>query len=228
VAAQADFAVIIAAAGRALRFGGDKLSRGIAGRSVLEHSIRAFIDREDVAILVIACSEARPLPETIAGHPKVSRCPGGVHRAQSVLNGLQRLDELGVPAGFVAVHDAARPAVSQELIDRVFQAARQKGAAVPGIAVADTIKRVDSGHVRQTLPRSELVAVQTPQAARRDWLLEAFAAWPGALSEVTDDAQLLEATGKAVAVVEGDAANVKVTRGEDLEALKRLLRPNKV
>lgn len=220
--------MIIPAAGRASRFGSDKLSRGIAGRSVLEHSIRAFIDRGDVAVVVVACGEARPLPEALASHPKLSRCAGGEHRAQSVLNGLRRLDELAAPAKFVAVHDAARPAVSQELIDRVFDAARQEGAAVPGIAVTDTIKRVEAGRVRQTLPRSELVAVQTPQAMRRDWLVEAFSAWPGALAEVTDDVQLLEAAGRTVAVVKGEAANVKVTRVEDLEVLKHLLRPNKL
>ena len=228
MAERADFAVILPAAGRASRFGSDKLARGIAGRSVLEHSIRAFIDRPDVAIVVIACGEDRPLPEALTPHPKLARCRGGEHRARSVLNGLRRLDELAVAAEYVAVHDAARPAVSQELIDRVFTAARREGAAVPGVAVTDTIKLVESGRVRQTLPRLELVAVQTPQAMRRDWLVEAFASWPGALAEVTDDVQLLEAAGKAVAVVEGEARNVKVTRGEDLEVLKRLLRPNKL
>lgn len=222
--------MILPAAGRGSRFGGDKLSRNVAGRSILEHSIRAFINRPDVAAVVVVRDPSLPpaISEELTANPKLLRCDGGDCRARSVLNGLRRLDELAATPEFVAIHDAARPAVSQELIDRVFAAARREGAAVPGVAVTDTIKRIVGGRVVETLARSELVAVQTPQAMRRQWLAEAFAAWPAGLETVTDDVQLLESIGKAAVVVEGEAGNVKVTREADLAVVESVLRANSV
>jgi 2-C-methyl-D-erythritol 4-phosphate cytidylyltransferase len=230
VADQADFAVILPAAGRGSRFGGDKLSRSVAGRSILEHSIRAFIDRPDVAAVVVVRDLSLPpaISDDLGPNPKLLHCAGGPIRAQSVANGLRRLEELAKAPDFVAVHDAARPAVTQGLIDRVFAAARQQGAAVPGMPVTDTIKRISGGRVVETLPRSELVAVQTPQAMRRHWLAEALAAWPSGLETVTDDVQLLESIGMAAVVVEGEACNVKVTREADLAVVESVLRANSV
>lgn len=223
---RADFAVILPAAGRGERFGGEKLAQRVAGRSVLEHSIRAFLERSDVsAIVVMRRDPAAPLPvaDGIARHPMLKLCAGGEHRAQSVLGGLEAVSALPHPPEFVAIHDAARPAVSQGLIDRVFAAARQHGAAVPGIPVGDTIKRKGDGVVIETLSRAQLVAVQTPQAMRRKWLMEAFDRNPLALAEVTDDAQLLELAGRAVHIVDGEATNLKVTRAGDLEEIERTL-----
>src|SRR5690606_24706609 len=144
-------------------------------------------------------------------------CTGGAHRAESVRNGLAALAE--VAPTFVAVHDAARPAVSRWLIDRVFEAARREGASVPGLPVTDTVKEVREGLSVRTLRRADLVAVQTPQAMRRDWLAEAFARCPLSLEEVTDDVQLLELAGYPVRVVEGEPENLKMTRPEDLATL---------
>ena len=230
MASDADFAVIIPAAGRGSRFGGDKLACRIGGRYVLEYVIGAFIERPDVAVVVIARDAGARFPvlDALAAHPKLARCGGGENRAESVLRGLEHLAQVGISAEFVAIHDAARPAVSQELIDRVFDAARREGAAVPAVPVTDTIKRVSEGRVCETPPRRELVAVQTPQAMRREWLAAAYAAWTAGLEALTDDVQLLEAAGRPVSVVPGDFTNLKVTRADDLEVLKRLLRLDKV
>ena len=119
-------------------------------------------------------------------------------------------------AGVVIVHDAARPLASAELIDRVLAGLADADGAIPGVPLADTVKRVTGGRVEQTLDRSALVAVQTPQAFRAPSLRDAYAAAQN-LGAATDCASLLEQAGMQVAVVEGDPANVKVTTAADLE-----------
>lgn len=215
----ADFGIILPAAGRGARFGGDKLAASVAGATILEHTLGAFLRRQDVAAVALVVAD--PSSALVQRDPRLVVCAGGAHRSESVRKGLAALAEVG-PA-FVAVHDAARPAVSQELIERVFEAARREGAAVPGLPVTDTVKEVRGGRAVRTLRRADLVAVQTPQAMRRDWLLDAFARCPIPPDEVTDDVQLLELAGFPVRVVEGEAGNLKVTRPEDLAALERVL-----
>ena len=221
-----DFAILLPAAGEARRFGGDKLALPIADCSVLEHSVRAFIERRDVSLILVIRDTAAPLPlaPELLAHPKLRRCDGGATRTDSVRRGLAMLLEEAKIPPYLAVHDAARPAVSQGLIDRVFTAARQHGAAVPGLAVIDTIKRINpDGTVAETLPRCELVAVQTPQAMRLEWLTDAIARSRVPMDQVTDDVQLLEFAGFPVQVVEGDPANLKLTRPADLAALEQAL-----
>jgi 2-C-methyl-D-erythritol 4-phosphate cytidylyltransferase len=119
----------------------------------------------------------------------------------------------------VLVHDAARPLASSTLFARVIAAVRDGAdAAVPALALADTVKRVRDGVVVETIPRDDLVAVQTPQAFRRDALERAH----GAAGIDTDDAALVERDGGKVVIVEGDPRNFKITRPEDL-ALARVL-----
>ena len=219
------FGVVVPAAGGGSRFGGgDKLAALVAGRSVLEWSLRAFLDRDDVTAVVVVRDRRLPLPvsDEVARHPKLHRCGGGESRDMSVWRGLLFLAARAEAPRWVAVHDAARPAVSQALIDRVFGVALLAGAAVPGVAVTDTIKLVEGGRVARTLPRSRLIAVQTPQAMRADWLLDAYArreaAVPpgGSRPPVTDDVQLLELAEYPVAVAEGEPGNVKVTTPQDI------------
>lgn len=222
--------VIIPAAGNSRRFGTDKLTLKIDGISVISRSVRVFLDAPQVTSIVIACSPGRMqnLAQALASEernsPLIHWCEGGDCRARSVLEGLNRLRMMQSPPSLVAVHDAARPAASPGLVERVFTAAREHGAAVPGVPVIDTIKRIAAdGSVVGTLPRNELAAVQTPQAMRLDWLADAFERCPIALEEVTDDAQLLELAGRRVRVVEGEATNVKLTLPSDVEQLERIL-----
>ncbi len=146
---------------------------------------------------------------------------GGPTRAQSVRAGLAQCDDADV----VVVHDAARPMASAALFDAVVSAVTNGAdAAVPGIAISDTVKRVTSDGVTsvvtETVPRSELVTVQTPQAFRREVLVRAHASG----AEATDDAALVEAIGGRVVVVPGEPQNVKITEPSDLSILASTVR----
>jgi 2-C-methyl-D-erythritol 4-phosphate cytidylyltransferase len=214
------FAVILPAAGLSTRFGGarSKLAETLDGKTVLQRSIDAFAQRPDVETVLIA---TRDVSITL---DKVICCQGGTSRAQSVQNALSI-----VPPSieWVAVHDAARPLVSQDLIDRTFAAALEHGAAVPAMPVALTIKQAQGplpAKVERTVPRDRLWAMQTPQVMRRQALVDAFERCPIPLDQVTDDVQLLELAGHEVWLVAGEERNLKITTPMDLQLAEMLLR----
>jgi 2-C-methyl-D-erythritol 4-phosphate cytidylyltransferase len=170
--------------------------------------------------------------DALAREPQVKMClggqialvPGGPNRAESVRAALKR-----VPADveWVAIHDAARPLVSQELIDRTLAAAVERGAAAPALPVQLTIKQATGplpAKVQQTVPRNELWAMQTPQIVRRDTLLRAFDDCPYPLEHVTDDLQLLELCGESAWLVPGEERNLKITTPQDLMLAELFLR----
>lgn len=225
------FAVVLPAAGRSVRFGSDKLMGSLSGRPVLAHSLAAFLSRADVACVVIPCrmdladpfADARDSLRQMLTDPRIRRCPGGDSRAASVYNGVRAVPE---EIEWVAVHDAARPLVSQGLIDRTLAAAELHGAAVPALPVHLTIKQADGplpARVQRTVPRSALWAMQTPQIMNRAELLSAFATCPLPLEAVTDDAQVLELTGREVWLVAGEERNLKITTALDLRIAEMLL-----
>lgn len=212
------------AAGRATRFGSDapKQFLDLAGRTVLEWSVRAVGASTRVRGVVVVLS-----PDEIGG-PRaaavgavegvISVVPGGETRAESVRLGLAAAAD----AEYVLVHDAARPAVSAALVDAVVDATVRHGAAVPVLRVVDTVKEDDGrGFVAGTVDRSLLRLAQTPQGSRADWLREALDRARRDGVTVTDEAQVLERAGHKVALVAGEPDNVKITRPEDLEALRR-------
>ena len=142
---------------------------------------------------------------------------GGATRSASVRAGLAVVPD---DADVVVVHDGARPFAGAELFAAVVQAVeRGADAAIPGVAVADTIKRIEGDEVRETIDRVDLVAVQTPQAFRTEVLRRAHEGDP----EATDDAALVEALGGRVAVVAGRIDNFKITTPDDLERARRLV-----
>jgi len=137
-------------------------------------------------------------------------CLGGLRRQDSVAAGLRLLGD----CGWVIIHDGARPLVTVALIERALAAARETGAAVPAVPVKDTIKAVDGeGFVRETLPRADLRAVQTPQVFRADIIRAAYQA---TTDDVTDDASLVERLGCRVKLFPGADDNIKITTPEDL------------
>jgi 2-C-methyl-D-erythritol 4-phosphate cytidylyltransferase len=155
---------------------------------------------------------------------QIALVPGGSTRAQSVLAALKH-----VPADieWIAIHDAARPLLSQELIDRTLDAALLHGAAAPAIPVVLTIKQALGplpARVRETVPREQLWALQTPQIMRRAALLHGFEQCAFGLEHVTDDLQLLEMTAQEAWLVEGDERNLKITTPQDLLLAEVLLR----
>jgi 2-C-methyl-D-erythritol 4-phosphate cytidylyltransferase len=220
-----EFAVILPAAGKSERFGGrDKLLEPLAGATVLQWAVEAFLVRQDVGEIVIATRDERKLRAALKSDPRISFCEGGATRAESVGNALKTVSHA---MGYVAIHDAARPLISQELIERVWAAARDHGAAVPAMGVRSTIKLAGNSlptRVMGTLPRHMLWAVQTPQIGKRVDFLEAMEKCPVPLEEVTDDAQLLELAGKDVWMVEGEERNIKITTPIDLQIADVLLR----
>jgi 2-C-methyl-D-erythritol 4-phosphate cytidylyltransferase/2-C-methyl-D-erythritol 2,4-cyclodiphosphate synthase len=212
--------VVVPAAGRGSRFGSpeNKVWSSVAGRTVLEWTLSTFQAHPEVDVIVVvgAAEEVERLQEATSSFGKVTAVvAGGASRQESVGNGL-----VALPAGcdVVLVHDAARPAVSRELISRVIEGAVENGAAVPGLRISDTVKRVSGeGLIAETVPREELRTVQTPQGARLADLRAAYEKLGPAVAQATDEAGVLEAAGFTVRMVEGDPANLKVTHPGDLE-----------
>ena len=188
--------------GSGQRYGRPKQYERLGDERVIDRSRRIAELVSDGVVLVVPAADAE----------RESGVAGGDSRSASVRAGL-----LAVPADatIICVHDAARRLASEQLFRRVIEAVDSGAdAAIPGVAVADTIKVVDAaGHVIDTPDRSTLVAVQTPQAFRASVLRAAHAA----AGEATDDAALVEAAGGSVVVVSGEANNRKITRPEDLE-----------
>ena len=212
-------AAIIVAAGRGLRAGpgGPKQFRSIGGRTVVAHALDAFCRHPSVNWVQPVChaDDSVPFAEATEGLTYLPPVPGGATRQASVCAGLRALEE--VAPDIVLIHDAARPFVSAAVIARAIEAAAKTGAAIPTIAVADTIKQVDAaGHVVGTPPRAELRIAQTPQSFVFDTILAAHEqAAREARDDFTDDAALAEWAGLTVATFEGDHLNMKLTTPED-------------
>jgi 2-C-methyl-D-erythritol 4-phosphate cytidylyltransferase len=223
------FAVILPAAGRSSRFGGKekKPFALLDGRAVWLRTVELFITRDEVCqTLLVISPEDRELFRTRyapnIAFLDIQVIDGGAERFDSVANALAKLKD---EVEYIAVHDAVRPCVEPFLIDAVFKKAIETGAAILGVPIADTIKRVDEKKktVQETLSRQGLWLAQTPQVFRRDWMLEAYANRGKLGKEITDDAQLIEAAGHTVHVVEGTMANIKITRQDDLMLAKAIL-----
>ncbi len=205
------------AAGRGARFGADtpKQYLPLLGRPVLRHAAEALLRDGLVDCLLPFCAageEAR-VAALLDGLPALPPVAGGETRQDSVRAGLEALAAASPPPDAVLVHDAARPVVPAGTVARLLSALETAPGAVPAQRVTDTLKRGESGRIAATVPREGLWRAQTPQAFRFPVLL---AAHRTAAGEATDDAQLLEAAGEAVALVEGSESNVKVTFPEDL------------
>src|SRR3954453_13318652 len=189
------FAVILPAAGRSTRFGDPKQKKIFAeldGRAVWLRAVEPFVNRDDGAqTIVVIAPEDRELFErrfrASVAFMNIRVIDGGAERSDSVARALEVVDP---SCEFVAIHDAARPCLTPELVDAVFDAAREHGAALPAIAVADTIKRVgEDRRTTETVPRSGLYLAQTPQAFRLELLLRAYANRGRLSAGVTDDTQ---------------------------------------
>ena len=234
-AGDAPAAAIVVAAGRGERLAAavPKCLLPLGGRPLVTHALLALEACPAVADVVVVAPpglEARFWREAVEPFPahKVSRVvAGGAQRGDSVRRGLEEVSSRHGPETVVVVHDGARPLARPELFCRVIAAARRHGAAVAAVPVADTLKVGDgSGAVAGTVPRTGLLAAQTPQAFQLDLLRRAHAraagAGPAAGAAATDDAALVEALGARVELVPGDPANIKVTHPADLEQARAL------
>ncbi len=245
--------MIIPAAGKSTRFGvSDKLAQDLGGRPLLLRTVELFTKRDEVRSIIVAgppdsFEEFRlRYGPALSFHGTIMVEGGRTARWETVRNALR---EVPADATHVAVHDAARPATSPEVITRVFEAARTLDAVIPAVPVTATLKRVadaatdvadhaddalagailgDAGRpliearaVLQTIARDGLVEVQTPQVFAVGLLRRAYA--EADTAGATDDASLVERLGEPVYVVPGDVRNLKVTTGADLHLLRAFL-----
>ena len=210
---------VIVGAGRGERMGGvDKVFVPLGGRPILAYSLDAFQESPliDRIVLVLGPANIDIGRALVADGPwgKVGAIVlGGARRQDSVRAGVAALDGCDL----VAVHDAARPFVTADLIARGIAAARAHGAAIAAMPVKETIKQVGAdGLIRHTPPRDELWAAQTPQFAPQAALARALALAEERGQTVTDEAAAIEAGGEPVAVFRGAYTNIKVTTPDDL------------
>jgi 2-C-methyl-D-erythritol 4-phosphate cytidylyltransferase len=202
---------IVVAAGRGERLGGaqPKAFQQLAGRAMYLHAVDALVQAGVDEVVVVVPPER--LSEAIG-----QAVPGGATRAESVRAGLATCR-----GARVAVHDAARPLATADLVRRTIAALEEPWAAVaPGLPVADTLKLVDGEAVSRTVPRAGLWAVQTPQVFWREALVTAHG---DGETDATDDLELVERTGRPVRLIRGERRNFKVTFPEDLELAEHLL-----
>jgi len=246
-------AVIIPAAGRSLRFGGNrcKLDEDLGGRPLLLRTVELFTKRDEVGLIVVAAPPDDldqfkfKYGDRLAFHGAGVVAGGKIERWETVRNALDTITDFSIT--HVMVHDAARPATSPEVIDRVIEAGRKFDAVIPTVAIRSTVKRLgnevvqaaevdpiaakllgDAGHrknearpVVETIDRNNLVEVQTPQLFVIDLLRKAY--HQENLDGATDDASLVERLGEAVYGVEGDIFNMKVTTPADLALVRKIL-----
>lgn len=213
---------VIVAAGEGRRFGGAKQFALLGGRPLLEHCIEAFESHEGVEAIVLVLPAAR-LGEALAGRfRKISSVvQGGPRRQDSVRNGFGAVHGRG--RDVVLIHDGARPLAGSALISRVIDEAARSGAAVPVLPLEDTVKEVREEGVLRTHDRSVLYRAQTPQGFFYEVLEEALAAADRDGFSGTDEAMLVERTGRRVAAVAGDPRNIKITTPLDVRIAEVLL-----
>lgn len=217
---------ILVAAGDSRRMGFDKLFATIAGQPVIAHTIRAFERTSSVNEIIVVAREDRH--EKIKGIVRAEKfgkiqsiVRGGKHRQDSVRAGL---DALGSAAQYVAVHDAARPLVTPEQIERVFKQCQKHRAAALAESINDTLKRADSDLlVAGSVDRDQLYAMQTPQIFERQLLEEAYRAVYRDNVPVTDEVSAVERLGHRVVLVVNEDHNFKITYPRDLPLAKFVL-----
>lgn len=221
------FSVIIAAAGKSSRFKDKHYKKPfirIDQKAVWLYSAERFLNRDDVCqvILVISPEDREEFFSMFGPNVAimgVDVVDGGTMRADSVANALAKISD---KAEFIAVHDAARPCVTDEDIDAVFVAARNHGSAILATPVASTLKAVSAGKITETISREGKWLAQTPQAFRRTDLVNAYK--NRGSQNPTDEAELMEKAGVAVSIVDGSVLNIKITTKSDLKLARAILK----
>jgi 2-C-methyl-D-erythritol 4-phosphate cytidylyltransferase len=208
-----EFAIVLVAAGASTRMGFPKLWTDVCGQPLLARAIAAAEAADPDELIVVTASDR--LADTLELAPDARVVAGGARRRDSVAAGLA-----ASTSDWLAIHDAARALAPPDIFTRGLQAAQASGAAVPGVPLKDTIKRVADTHVIATPNRAEHVVVQTPQVFRRDVLERALALSD---EDVTDEAALVEQLGIRVAVFAGDERAFKITTPLDFVLARTLL-----
>ncbi len=217
---------VIVAAGSSRRMGGeDKLLIDIAGAPVLSYTLMAFESCSVIRDIVLVCREKDIAAyASMAEHYGISKLRtavrGGETRTESALAGIYAAPE---DAAIIAVHDGARPLVSEAVITEAVLAAAESGAAAPVVPVKDSIKRIRGGVISADVPRESLGAVQTPQVFKREILHKALENAVKEGKSYTDDCAAVEAIGQAVKATHGSYGNIKITTPDDIKIAGALL-----
>lgn len=215
--------VILAGGGKGRRLGGSpKAFLKLDRRPILYYSLEKFYKRAEEIIIVLPPEYVDEWQVRVrARYKKVKVVPGGTHRQDSVMAGLNAIKNRG---GIVLIHDIARPFVSDNLIERLIYGAKRYGAAVPYIEPQDTIKKKTGNFVETTLNRDNVICIQTPQAFKTDIIRKAYREAYRENFYSTDDSALVERLGVKVYLVEGERENIKITYPLDIEVAKGIIK----
>ena len=222
-------AAIICAAGASSRFGGKRKKAfvDVAGRAVFLRSVELFSNRDDVKQVLLGIASEDEELVSVKWGPNlkffdVKIFIGGSERFDTVIKGMELVrDDIDL----IAVHDACRCCVTEEIIDSTIKAASQSGAAIPACPVTATIKQAKGHVIVKTVDRTGLYEAQTPQIFSVSLLKKAFENLKNLdKSKISDDAQLIEALGHKVTIVEADSSNIKITRQSDIAVAEAILK----
>ncbi|MFZ5807226.1 MAG: 2-C-methyl-D-erythritol 4-phosphate cytidylyltransferase [Verrucomicrobiota bacterium] len=209
-----DCDAILLAAGKSKRLGFDKIMTPLAGKTALEYSLNALIEAPSIQRIILTTRKdlIDPIQKLTQNKKKpVDIIEGGIERQDSVFNGLQQ-----ATSKYVLIHDAARPLLTSSMIEKLLEQARKTSSAVCAQRATDTVKRAtEEGIVRETLNRSEIWLMKTPQVFERAMIAEAYAYIQKNKIQITDDAAAVEQMGKPVHLVDVESFNLKITRETD-------------
>jgi 2-C-methyl-D-erythritol 4-phosphate cytidylyltransferase len=225
--------VIITAAGKGSRFSGSHSSRKelpkqftkLKGKPVILYSLNAFQKTRLVdEIFVSSNPEYFDFIHSLAVKHKISKLTtlveGGKTRFESIRNTFMQIE--GKPNDIVLIHDAVRPNIERSFVESLIKYAGKFGSAVPGLSISETVKKEKNGFVVETINRSNLWTIQTPQAFKYKVLKKAYRK-AGRKKDFTDEAALVENAGFKVRIVDGHRGNVKITTSEDIKFLKKIM-----
>ena len=214
--------VIIVAAGEGERFGAPKQFTPLAGKPVLEWCLESFETHVQVAKIILVLTSDVQKKEYMERYKKVTHVvTGGRRRQDSVVAGFNHVDPS--ETDYVLIHDGVRPLVSHALIGRIVEATKESGAAIPVISVEDTVKLVEGDKVLETLDRTKIRRVQTPQGFSYQVLRTALNRARDDNFYGTDEATLVERMGGTISLVEGDFHNIKITTPDDIRIAEALI-----
>ena len=210
---------VIVCAGKGKRLKGiDKSILSLGGKPLFFHAVNLFARLKEIKEVVLVIRKKHfLLAKRILKSKKVRLVQGGVRRRDSVYNGITALSK---DISHVLIHDGARPFLSGEVAKRIIKELKKYPAVICGIPAKDTLKKISAGLVKETLKRSDVYYIQTPQGFKKEDIL---AAYKRVKRDVTDDAQLFESVGKKVKIVEGSSLNIKITYPEDVVLARKFL-----
>lgn len=215
-------AAVIVAAGGGRRFGSAKQFALLQGKPVLDWSLETFNAHPGIDEIILVLPDVRSKKSFLARYEKIAAVvKGGEKRQDSVSLGFRAIEPRR--ASIVLVHDGARPLAGRDLVERVIEQTRQKGAVIPGLLLDETIKEADGGEVLGTLDRTRLFRVQTPQGFFYPLLKRALEKAKADHFYGTDEAALVERLGERVFVIDGDPRNIKITVPLDLKIAEAFL-----